>query len=541
MSLKIKAASPNPTVGNLTRNRQAIQDLFLQARRENVDILVTPEMSLTGYPLEDLVAQADFLPAVRFHLEALAQACAEGPALLVGAPVPGQTPGQIPGRDRPYNAVHLLEHGRVKDTIAKQVLPNYGVFDEKRQFEPGPPCGPVDIRGVRFGLLVCEDMWDPEPVATYAESGAQVLIALNASPFEHDKLLQRQASAARCARRGQMALLYVNLVGGQDSLVFDGGNFAVDAQGRLTFQAPQFETGSQLVHLGADSCFRGELHPPMESLAALWAAMVLSLQDYVAKTGFERVVLGLSGGVDSALVLVLLVDALGPNRVQPLALPSAYNAPSSLEDARQLCQNLGVRLEVLPIEAAYRTHKAFLAQHFEAPLTSLADQNLQARLRALYLMAWANQYEALLIATSNKSEVAVGYTTLYGDMSGAYNPIKDLYKTQVYELAQWRNLGRNVVLPPSILSKAPSAELKPDQTDQETLPSYPVLDAVLKGWLEDNTPLKDFPDAGLARDVWRKITQNEHKRAQSPPGPKLSGRDLDLDRRFPRICHFEPD
>jgi NAD+ synthase len=542
-SLVIAIAQLNPRLGDLEGNLQKILQARADAARGAADLVVYAEMVVCGYPPEDLVLKPFFQDRVETTVQRLAAATADGgPAMLVGAP----------WRDggRLYNAALLLDGGELRAARYKVDLPNYSVFDEKRVFVPGSMPGPVNFRGVRLGIMVCEDMWTPEVSECLEESGAEILIAPNASPFEVDKLDQRlQLAVARVTETG-LPLIYSNQVGGQDELVFDGASFVLAGDRTLRAQLPHFREALEFTRWrrGTDDawqCAEAELVRPYEGVEAVYHAMMLGLHDYVDKNGFPGVILGLSGGIDSALSATVAVDALGPERVHCVMLPSPFTSAESLEDAAACAALLGVRLDRVGIEPAMQVFEAMLTPLFDGEMSDVTAENVQARSRGMALMAISNKLGFMVLSTGNKSEMSVGYATLYGDMCGGFSVLKDVYKTTVYALSAWRNqylpqgaLGpRGRAIPERILSKAPTAELKPDQTDQDTLPPYAELDDILTCLIEGDMAVPDIVARGHDREVvqkvWRMLDQAEYKRRQAPPGVKITPRAFGRDRRYP--------
>ncbi len=541
-TLAIALAQLNPTVGDLEGNRALILRARTQAAAQGAELVVCTELVVTGYPPEDLVLKPVFQEQAQATVEALAAATADGgPALLVGAP--WLEDGRL------YNALLLLEGGQVAARRYKYELPNYGVFDEVRVFaRPGLP-GPIPFRGVRLGAMVCEDMWFPEVAECLAESGAEIMIAINGSPFESDKGDARlNLAVARIGETG-LPLVYVNQVGGQDELVFDGASFVLGADNALCAQAPAFEEAVMTTRWsrGADgwTCAPGPRAALPEGHEANWRAMTVALADYVGKNGFPGVLIGLSGGIDSALTAAVAVDALGPERVFCVAMPSRYTAQSSLDDAAECARLLGVRHEVVAIEPAVDAMDAMLAPIFAGRAADETEENIQARVRGVILMALSNKLGHMVLTTGNKSEMSVGYATLYGDMCGGYSVLKDVYKTAVFALARWRNAHwteglkgpKGQVIPEAIITKPPSAELRPGQTDQDTLPPYEVLDDVLSGLVEEERSSAEIAARGHAAEtverIWRMLDIAEYKRRQAPPGIKLTLRSFGKDRRYP--------
>jgi NAD+ synthase len=541
-TLTLALAQLNPTVGALAHNAEKILAARAEGARLGAELVVTPELSLAGYPPEDLVRKPAFIEACRERLEALAAAtAAPGPALIVGAPWREE--------ERLYNAAFLLEGGRIAARRFKHELPNYGVFDEKRVFDPGPAPGPIVFKGFRLGLPICEDWWLPAVPETLAETGAEILLSINASPFEAAKQDQRLALAASRVVETGLPFIFCAQVGGQDELVFEGASFALNADRTLALQMPWFEEAITLCRLerreGGLVCLPGPLTPEPPVLEQIYGAMMLGLRDYVEKNRFPGVLIGLSGGIDSALSAAVAVDALGAERVWTVMLPSPYTSRESLEDAEACARRLGVRYDVIPIEGAMEAFGAALAPLFAGRAPDITEENIQSRARGLILMALSNKFGPMLLTTGNKSEMSVGYATLYGDMCGGYSVLKDVYKTTVFALARMRNETRpagalgpeGAVIPERILTKPPSAELKPNQTDQDTLPPYDLLDAILEGLVEREETIDALAARGFDREVvarvWRMLDRAEYKRRQAPPGVKITRRAFGRDRRYP--------
>jgi len=551
-TLRILLVQANPVAGDLSGNLDQARDALARGAGLGADLVVLPEMFLAGYQLLDLSVRPAFLRDCHAAVEALAQATRPGgPAIAVGLPIPGAT--TEPGQDHAgaYNAYLLCQDGGIHATFRKHHRPNYGVFDEKRLYLAGPAPGPVEIKGCRVGFPICEDLWFPDVAETLQEAGAELLVSPNGSPYERGKHdVRMHHMVARTVETG-LPLVYLNLIGGQDDQVFDGGSFAMNPGGRLAAQLPFFESHDRLieVRLGADGwrIAPSELAPVPEPWALDYRAMVEATKDYVRKSGFSRVLIGLSGGIDSAIVATVAADALGPENVRCVRLPSKYSSEGSLTDAEELAGRLGVKLHTLPIAAGVTAVEQSLAPLFEGMEPDVTEENVQSRLRGLYLMALSNKFGELLLTTGNKSEIAVGYATIYGDMNGAYNPIKDLYKTRVFECARWRNVEHHPwmkgppgeVIPGTIIQKPPSAELRPDQTDQDSLPPYDVLDDILRQLVEDQLSTEEIVASGHAREtvmqVQHLLYMNEYKRFQSAPGVKLTARAFWLDRRYPIV------
>ena len=556
--LKIALAQLNPTVGDIDGNLAKLRDFRAQAAGQGADLVVATELCMVGYPPEDLVLKPMFQDAAWAALEALAADTADGgPGLVVGVPwrEAGWELGQ-PLRHHLFNAAALLDGGEIRALRAKVDLPNYSVFDEKRVFKAGALPGPVDFRGVRLGLPVCEDIWSPEVCECLVESGAEILIVINGSPFETDKVdLRHQLAAQRVTETG-LPIVYMNQVGGQDELVFDGASFVLDGGCELRAQLPVFEECLAVTewHRGADdawACSDGLQVAPAEGVEAIYRALVLGLRDYVNKNRFPGVVIGLSGGVDSAISAAVAVDALGPDRVHCVMMPSPYTSQESIEDAAEAAALMGVHLDDIGIEQAMEAFEAMLAPVFDGRQADITEENIQARSRGITLMALSNKLGHMVLSTGNKSEMSVGYSTLYGDMCGGFNVLKDVYKTTVYRLCRWRNqalpqgglgpAGR--VVPERILTKAPTAELKPDQTDQDSLPPYETLDDILECLIEGERAVAEIVARGHDRDtvnrVWRMLENAEYKRRQAPPGVKITSRSFGRDRRYPITNAFK--
>ena len=520
--ITIAAAQLNPTVGDIAGNIALVRAARAAQR---ADLLVTAELVVSGYPPEDLVLRPGFMDRVHEAVEAFAQET--GPAVLLGTP--WRHDGAV------YNAVLLVADGKIAAMRFKHDLPNYGVFDEKRVFTAGPLPKPILFRGVKLGVMICEDMWSPAVAASLAQDGAQILIVPNGSPFEAGKTQRRFAIAKSRAAETDLPLLYVNQVGGQDELVFDGASFVVH-DGGVTPIAPAFESAvvetkwiTPLQAGEAVSLCGSEFSETDEGLSGsseIYAALVLALRDYVDKNEFTGVLLGLSGGIDSALVAAIAVDALGADRMRAVMMPSPYTSQESLDDAAECARLLGIKLNTISIEPGMAALQDMLHD-----LPGVTGENIQSRLRGMTLMALSNRDGAMVLATGNKSEMAVGYATLYGDMCGGFAVLKDVYKTEVFRLARWRN-AVSPVMPERVITKPPSAELKPNQTDQDTLPPYDVLDAILHGLIEQQGEVTGH-DPALVKKIWRMVDGSEYKRRQSPPGPKITARAFGKERRMP--------
>lgn len=547
-SLKIALAQLNPVVGDISGNGGRARDARKTAAEAKADLVVFTELFISGYPPEDLVLKPAFIRAARKAVEELAQETADdGPAMLIG--VPWEEDGSI------YNAYALLDGGEISAIRYKVDLPNYGVFDEKRVFEPGPMPGPINFGGVRIGVPVCEDIWEEDVCECLVETGAEFLIVPNGSPYWTGKMDVRMNIAAARVAENSIPLVYVNQIGGQDELVFDGASFVLNANSSLAVQFPAWREHVSVTQWQRDDngqwvCDRGQLETVQENIEADYLACVTGLRDYVEKNGFPGVVLGLSGGIDSALTAAMAVDALGADKVHCVMLPYLYTSDASLEDAAACADALGVRYDTLPIAKPVEGFEESLKPVFDGLPSNTAEENIQSRTRGTILMAISNKFGSMLVTTGNKSEVSVGYATLYGDMNGGFNPVKDLYKTEVYAMAEWRNANRptgvhgpnGVVIPENIITKAPTAELKPDQTDQDTLPPYDVLDDILQCLVENELTLEEIVarghDGQTVSRVERMLYLAEYKRRQSAPGVKITRKLFGRDRRYPITNKF---
>jgi NAD+ synthetase len=540
-SLRVAMAQLNPVVGDIDGNLERIREA--RAAAGNADLVVCGELALAGYPPEDLVLKRSFQERVQAAASKLAADTRDGgPAVLFGAP--WQVRGTL------HNAAILVDGGGVAAARLKYDLPNYGVFDEKRVFAPGPLPEPVHFRGVSLGVMICEDMWTPTVTQHLAGRGAELLLVLNGSPFEVSKEETRQQLAMKRSTEAGVPLLYVNLVGGQDELVFDGASFACSPKPDICARAPAWVTGVTQTRWQRQSdgklhCIGAPMAPVGDGVEPIYAAMVVGLRDYVEKNGFPGVVIGLSGGIDSALTAAVAVDTLGADRVHCVMMPSPYTTEESLDDAAEVARLLGVQLDSVSIEPAMAAFSAALAPVFDGREPDVTEENIQARCRGLILMAISNKLGHMVLTTGNKSEMSVGYATLYGDMCGGFSVLKDIYKTTVFALARWRNqsyrpefrgpVGR--VMPERVISKPPSAELRANQTDQDTLPPYDILDKILGALIEDDAAVDDLIakgfDATTVRRIWRMLDRAEYKRRQAPPGVKISRRAFGRDRRYP--------
>lgn len=551
--LVIAIAQLNPVVGDIAGNLARARLARAQAMVEGADLIVFSELYLVGYPPEDLVLK----PALATNAMVATRAFAEdtrdgGPAILVGTP--WREDGEL------YNSVAFLADGKVAGLRHKYDLPNYGVFDEKRVFAAGNLAGPVAFRPadagiVRLGIMVCEDMWSEDVAECLAETGSDILISINGSPFEDSKRDKRVAHAVARVRETGMPLVYVNQVGGQDELVFDGASFVLNRDCTLPIHLPAWEESLVLTNWSYDSkkgwiCEKGTVTPVADHLDSVYSAMVLGLRDYIEKNRFPGVVLGLSGGIDSALSAAVAVDAIGPDRVRGVMMPSKYTSRDSLEDAAESAKLLGIRLDTVPIEPAVRAFEGVLEGIFAETQANEAEENIQSRIRGIILMAMSNKFGPMVLTTGNKSEMSVGYATLYGDMAGGYSVLKDVYKTDVFALSHWRNKHKpqgakgpdGRVIPERTIVKPPTAELRENQTDQDSLPPYEILDDILRGLVEDERSVKDIARNGHALETVARVEKMlyvaEYKRRQAPPGVKLTRRNFGRDRRYPITNRF---
>ncbi|MEM7722976.1 MAG: NAD+ synthase [Pseudomonadota bacterium] len=542
-TFRMTLAQLNPTVGDLEGNAELARAAWADAKAAGADMIAFPEMFLTGYQLQDLVRKPAFAADVQQVLSRLAEQCADGPALGIGGP--------LPGGDKPFNGYFVLQDGKVSAQVLKHHLPNTSVFDEKRFYHSGDPAGPVRVGPLRIGIPICEDAWFEDVCETLAETGAEVLLVPNGSPYHRGKMDIRQSvTVARVTETG-LPLVYLNLLGGQDDQMFDGASFVLNPGGKLTQQMPAFEAG--LFHVdfenGPDGwrAVEGDKAPLPDPWEADYRVMVEALRDYIHKAGFSKALLGLSGGVDSALVATIAADALGPENVRCVMLPSRYTSDTSLEDAGETARRLGTQLDTVPIGGAHGAVTDALSDLFNGRDPDVTEENIQSRLRGVMLMALSNKFGEMLLTTGNKSEVAVGYATIYGDMAGGYNPIKDLYKTRVFETCRWRNTHHfdwmngpaGEVIPPRVIDKPPTAELREDQKDEDSLPPYEDLDVMLEMLIDKEASVADVVAMGYDRATVKKIEHliyiSEYKRFQSAPGARLTERAFWLDRRYPIV------
>ena len=533
----------NPIVGNFQENLLKVVNSWNYAKAEKADMLALPEMFITGYQTQDLVLKSAFIEEAQEFIKKITQKCSDGPAIGIGHPV---------RKDKKlYNAYSILKNGKVTASVLKQTLPNNSVFDEKRLFSSGPPSGPYAVDNIRIGSPICEDAWYSEVSETLVESGAELLLVPNGSPYARSKYDERLNMMVSRVVETNLPLVYLNMVGGQDDQVFDGGSFVLNPGGKLAVQLPFFEEYKETIKfVRKESGWIAEtgkrVYQPSE-LEKDYHAMVVGLRDYTRKTGFKKAILGISGGIDSALVATIATDALGPENVRGVMLPSEFTSDTSLKDAREVTKNLGVKIDTLPISNTFSNVLKELQPFFKNLPAETTEENIQSRLRGLFLMAMSNKFDELLLTTGNKSEVAVGYSTIYGDMAGGFNPIKDLYKSRVFETCKWRNNNfkswmltkKKSLIPENIIFKAPTAELRDNQKDEDSLPPYEILDDILEHLIDYDASVKDCVARGHDRELVKKIEKliylSEYKRFQAAPGITLTGRSFWLDRRYPIV------
>jgi NAD+ synthase (glutamine-hydrolysing) len=538
--MKLGIAQLNLTVGDIAGNAAKLLAAAQEAHAAGAALLLTPEMSVCGYPAEDLVLRNDFTAACAAAVEQLAADAPPELALIVGYPERSD--------DGLFNAAALLRGGRVETVYRKHHLPNHSVFDEQRVFDSGDAPCVFACGGLNFGLNICGDIWEPGPAARAMEAGADWLLVPNASPYHLNKERERYAVARSRQVEADVPIVYANMVGGQDELVFDGASFALNADGEVVAQCPAWQEGLFYVDIAGETC-TGPQHALPGEEAAVYDALVLAVRDYFGKNGFKGVHLGLSGGIDSALTLAIAADALGADKVHAVMMPSDYTASISVEDSRDMVKRLGVRYSEIAIKPIYDAFVAQLSGEFGGLAADTTEENLQARTRGTLLMALSNKFGTLVLTTGNKSEMAVGYATLYGDMAGGFGVLKDVAKTRVYRLANYRNslsrVGGLEVIPQRIIDRPPSAELRPDQTDQDSLPPYDTLDAILEAYVERDLSARDIVALGhepaVVRQVIRMVDLAEYKRRQAPPGPRITPRNFGKDRRYPITSKYRPE
>ncbi|KAJ56382.1 NAD synthetase [Actibacterium mucosum KCTC 23349] len=549
-TFRLTLAQLNPVVGDLAANIDQARDAWTVGRDAGADFVALTEMFSTGYQVQDLIMKPAFVADAMARIEALAAECADGPALGIGGPY-------WDGNDL-FNAYYVLQGGKITARVLKQKLPNETVFDEVRLYTAANPQGPVSIGPVRLGIAICEDAWHAEAVCeTLAETGSQIILVPNGSPYYREKFdVRMNHMVARVVETG-LPLVYLNMLGGQDDQVFDGGTFALNPGGALALKLPVFEPA--ITHLDFEDTDDGwrAIAGPIADHPDAWeqdyATMVMALRDYLRKSGFSKVLLGLSGGIDSAIVATIAADAIGPQNVRCVMLPSEYTSQASLDDAQAVADALGCTYDYVPIGPSRAAVTETLAPFFDGLKPDTTEENIQSRLRGLLLMAMSNKFGEMLLTTGNKSEVAVGYATIYGDMSGGYNPIKDMYKTRVFETCRWRNANHRdwmmgpagAVIPANIIDKPPSAELRADQKDEDSLPPYDVLDAILTGLVDDEKSVADLVADGFERATVKRVEHliyiSEYKRFQSAPGARLTRRAFWLDRRYPIVNRWRDE
>lgn len=530
--LQVVLAQIDPVVGDVAGNTRKVIAATQQAKQLHAaELVIFPELCLTGYPPEDLLLRPGLLKRVKKSLQTLCQQI-DDITIIVGHPL-----GEV-GKEL-FNAASVISKKQITAQYLKQKLPNYGVFDEKRYFIEGHQATIIEINQFKIGLTICEDIWFVEPTAQAVDAGAEIIMNLNASPFKQDKTLLREAEVKQRAKENSVPVLYVNQIGGQDELVFDGASFAVNAAGEKCVQAIQFATALVPITISRTSQgieLKGPQQPLMGELETVYQALVCGLRDYVEKNHFPGVVIGLSGGIDSALTMALAVDALGAERVQAVMMPSRYTSQISLDDAAEMAAILGVQYRIIGIENVFQAFLHELEDVFAGTQADTTEENIQARCRGVLLMAISNKTGAMVLSTGNKSEMAVGYSTLYGDMAGGFSPLKDVYKTLVYRLARYRN-SLSAIIPERIITRPPSAELSADQLDQDSLPAYEVLDKILEAYIADDGCFEDLVasgfDAETVAQVIKMVDRSEYKRRQAPPGIRITGRAFGRDRRYP--------
>jgi NAD+ synthetase len=527
---KIAIAQLNATVGDIAGNANKIIALASEAQKHGANLMITPELALCGYPPEDLLFRQDFIIANEKALNRIAQSVS-GITLIIGHP--HMQGGLL------FNAASILQDGKVVTTYHKQILPNYSVFDEDRYFEPGHEPLVFELNRIRYGVMICADGWESEPAKQAKLAGAEFLLSLNASPYHMDKLDTRYEVLAERVKETGLPMLYANLVGGQDELVFDGASFVLNSQGKVTHQLPAFVESLSYVEINHKQPTPTPIIPALSLEATVYNALKLGLADYVNKNGFPSVVLGLSGGIDSALTLAIAVDALGADRVKVLMMASQYTADMSVDDAVEMAKLVNVDYSLIPIKSLFEGFKEALSEEFKGKPEDTTEENLQARIRGMLLMALSNKFGSIVLTTGNKSETAVGYSTLYGDMAGGFALLKDIPKTLVYKLANYRN-SISAMIPERIITRAPSAELRDDQTDQDSLPPYEILDAIMQAYVEDDLSLEDIVQLGYSQTDVKRVTslidRNEYKRRQAPIGVRITQRGFGKDRRYPITC-----
>ncbi|MEE9327645.1 MAG: NAD+ synthase [Cocleimonas sp.] len=543
MSLIVSIAQINPIVGSFKHNIKLITEAITQAKADHADVLLFPELVLTGYPPEDLLFRPAFLKKVEDSLNNIAK-LATDIVVIIGTPLLIKENGN---NSKLFNSACVLRGGQVSYQYAKQYLPNYRVFDEKRYFRCGKQDGIIEVNGHKVGLLICEDIWQETPAINARDAGAELLLVLNASPFRSDKSAERMLLLKKRSIQNGLPIVYANLVGAQDELVFDGESLIFDRSGQLIFQAPTFDSGVFTQQIPFDKSVKPIQAREHHKEQSIYDALVLGVRDYVNKNGFPGVILGLSGGIDSALTMAIAVDALGADNVEAIMMPFRYTADMSIEDAAQQAKVQGVKYREIPIENIFNGFMDALSEEFDGMERDVTEENIQARSRGVLLMAMSNKLGKMLLATGNKSEMAVGYATLYGDMAGGFAPLKDVFKTTVYDLARYRNIlgdgnGYKEIIPDRVITRPPSAELAPDQIDEDSLPPYDILDAILGMFIEEFQSVEEIVAQGYDHETVERVAKmvllNEYKRRQSAPGIRITKRAFGKDRRYPITSHY---
>lgn len=532
--MKIALAQINPIVGDIKYNTEKIIDFILTAKLNGADLVVFPELAITGYPPEDLVLKPQF---VLDNLSALEEIVKQSYDIAVCIGFINQKHGNI------FNAGVFINDSKIKGIYHKMNLPNYGVFDEKRYFKEGDKPLVVSFNGIKIGLSICEDIWvENGPYKEEAKNGAKIILNLNASPYNIGKTKERENILRKRSKALKTTIVYVNMVGGQDELVFDGGSMVFNPSGKKIACANQFKEELLFVALDKEKTKANQVLPQLDSNSEIYEALVLATRDYVVKNRFSEVLIGLSGGIDSALTLLIAVDALGKDKVHAIFMPSQYTSEQSRLDAKKLCKNIDISLIEIPINEVFDSFLDKLTPNFNGKPLDITEENLQARIRGIYLMALSNKFGFLVLTTGNKSEMSTGYCTLYGDMSGGFAVIKDIPKTLVYKLTEWRNKQGEEIIPQSIIKRPPTAELKTNQKDQDTLPPYEILDSIIKAYVEENKSFKQIISRGFDEDIVRKVLNmidfSEYKRRQAPPGPRITSRSFGKDWRLPITNHY---
>ncbi len=548
-TLIVSIAQLNSHLGNIEKNIKKIELTINESIPKKTDLILFPEMFLSGYPPDDLVLRKDFMKKISNGIKYLKKLTKEkNVGIIFGAP--------FEENNKLYNSVFFIDNGKIIARRDKVNLPNYGVFDDKRHFSKGNLQGPVFFKGHKIGLLICEDLWGSDVCETLVETGAEIIFSINASPFEINKMDKRFSTVISRILECKLPIIYLNMLGGQDEIIFDGGSFAIDNKSNLVCQIPQFKEIISYIHITKNKMsynFKGEMFKPEDKYSLLWKALVLSIKDYTKKNNFPGVLIGLSGGIDSAVVALLAADAIGAKNVRLVMMPSKYTSSISLEDAKLLSSNLGIKLEIIPIESGVESFNKMLRNSFSGLKEDITEENIQSRIRGLLLMALSNKSGYMVLATGNKSEFAVGYSTLYGDMCGGFAPIKDVWKTEVFQLAKWRNKNTvfeknktliKEIIPERIIARPPSAELSKNQQDTDSLPPYEILDPILQMLTEQMLDIDEIHKKGFDKKLVEKASlllfKSEFKRFQSPPGPKVTERAFGRDRRLPLTSKFKP-